>query len=115
MTFHLTLLKFAHIIRSTSSSPISPLVYDSVNMDESTAPLVESNPNIMMGKPVIVGTRITVESILERLASGESREQLLSAHPRLTEKAIDAALAFAARALRADVVYPVPGTPDKAA
>ena len=84
------------------------LVYDSDKMNEQTAPLVESNPAIMMGKPVIVGTRITVESILEKLASGESREQLLKAHPRLTEEAIDAALAFAAKALRADVVYPLP-------
>lgn len=69
--------------------------------------LIESNPNIMMGKPVIAGTRITVELILEKLAAGESKEQILSAHPRLTEEAISAALAFAAQALKADVVYPV--------
>ena len=74
--------------------------------------LIESNPAIMMGKPVIVGTRITVELILEKLAAGETTAQVLAAHPRLTEQAIRAALAFAARALRADVVYPVP---DKAA
>lgn len=80
-----------------------------VSTMEMTPPLVESNPNIMMGKPVIAGTRITVESILERLASGESREQVLAAQPRLTGEAIDAALAFAARALRADIVYPVSG------
>lgn len=69
--------------------------------------LITSNPSIMMGKPVIAGTRITVESILERLAAGETKEQLLVAHPRLTEPAIAAALAFAAQALRADVVYPI--------
>ncbi len=78
-------------------------------MNESTVSLVQSDPNIMMGKPVIAGTRITVESILEKLASGETREQLLSAHPRLTREAVDAALAFAAQALRADVIYPAPG------
>ena len=61
----------------------------------------------MMGKPVIAGTRITVELILEKLSAGESREQILSEHPRLTEEAISAALAFAAEALRADVVYPL--------
>lgn len=66
-----------------------------------------SNPNIMMGKPVIAGTRITVELILEKLAAGETVEQLLEAHPRLTLEAIQAALAFAAEALRADVVYPL--------
>jgi uncharacterized protein (DUF433 family) len=66
----------------------------------------------MMGKPVIAGTRITVESILERLGAGESIENLLDAHPRLTKDAIHAALSFAAKALRADVVYP---TSDEAA
>lgn len=70
-------------------------------------PPVVSNPNVMMGKPVIAGTRITVESILERLAAGETEEQLLSAYPRLTVEGIKAALAFAANALRNDVVYPV--------
>ncbi len=68
--------------------------------------LIVSDPQIMMGKPVIAGTRIPVDLILEKLASGETIEQLLDAHPRLTQKAIQAALAFAAEALRADVVYP---------
>lgn len=66
-----------------------------------------SDPNVMMGKPVIVGTRITVELILEKLAAGESIEQILDAHPRLTREAIQAALSFAKEALRADVIYPV--------
>jgi len=69
--------------------------------------LIVSNPTVMMGKPVIAGTRITVELILEKLAAGETVEQILDAHPRLTREAIQAALAFAAEALRADVVYPV--------
>lgn len=60
-----------------------------------------------MGKPVIVGTRITVELILEKLAAVETVEQVLEAHPRLNEKAIRAALAFAADTLRADGVYPL--------
>jgi uncharacterized protein (DUF433 family) len=68
---------------------------------------IRSDPAVMMGKPVIVGTRITVELILEKLAAGESWEQVLSEHSRLTEEAIRAALAFAAEALRADVVYPL--------
>lgn len=70
--------------------------------------LVHSDPKVMMGKPVVAGTRITVELILEKLAAGETTEQLLEAHPRLTQKAILAALAFAAQALKADVVYPIP-------
>ncbi len=71
------------------------------------AKLIESNPSIMMGKPVIAGTRISVELILEKLAAGETIEQLLEAHPRLTEEGIRAALLFASQVLRADVVYPI--------
>lgn len=70
--------------------------------------LIQSDPKVMMGKPVITGTRITVELILEKLAAGETIEQLLEAHPRLTQQAIFAALAFAAQVLKADVVYPTP-------
>ncbi len=69
--------------------------------------LIQSNPSVMMGKPVIAGTRITVELILEKLAAGETVEQILDAHPRLTKEAIQAALDFAAKALKADVVYPI--------
>ena len=68
---------------------------------------IVSNPQIMMGKPTIRDTRITVEFILESLAAGETYEQLLEAHPRLQREAILAALAFAAKALKADVIYPV--------
>ena len=68
--------------------------------------LITSNPAVMMGKPVVAGTRITVVSILERLGAGETVENLLAAHPRLTREAIQAAIAFAAEVLRADVVYP---------
>ncbi|MBW4455004.1 MAG: DUF433 domain-containing protein [Nostoc indistinguendum CM1-VF10] len=67
---------------------------------------IVSDPKIMMGKPVILGTRITVELILEKLAAGETPQQILEAHPRLTDEGIKAALAFAAQALRYDVVYP---------
>jgi uncharacterized protein (DUF433 family) len=74
-------------------------------------PMIVSDPNVMMGKPVVAGTRITVEQILEKLAAGETVEELLEAHPRLTRQAIQAALRFASEALRADVVYPI----DKAA
>ena len=73
--------------------------------------LIVSDPSVMMGKPVVVGTRITVELILEKLASGETLEQVLDAHPRLTKDGVLAALAFAAEALRADVVYPIGEAP----
>jgi uncharacterized protein (DUF433 family) len=66
--------------------------------------LIASDPGIMMGKPTIVGTRITVELILDKLAAGEAPEQILSEHPRLTPEGIRAAIAFAAEVLRTDVV-----------
>jgi uncharacterized protein (DUF433 family) len=69
--------------------------------------LIASDPNVMMGKPVVAGTRITVELILEKLGSGETIEQLLESHPRLTREAVLAALLFAAQAMRSDVLYPV--------
>lgn len=69
--------------------------------------IIVSNPAVMMGKPVITGTRIPVELIIEKLAAGETTQQILQAHPRLTEEAIRAALAFAVEVLRSDVVYPI--------
>lgn len=68
--------------------------------------IIISDPKVMMGKPVVRGTRISVELILEKLAAGESEDQILKGHPRLTVRDIRAAIAFAAEALRADVVYP---------
>ena len=59
-------------------------------------PTIVSDLAVMMGKPVVGGTRITVELILEKLASGETVEQLLEAHPQLTRAGILAALRFAA-------------------
>lgn len=56
---------------------------------------IQSDPNTMMGKPVIAGTRITVELILEKLAMDETIDQILAAHPRLTREAVLAALDFA--------------------
>ena len=58
--------------------------------------LIQSDPKIMMGKPVVAGTRITVELILEKMAAGETVEQILDAHPRLTKEAVLAAVKFAA-------------------
>ena len=71
-------------------------------------PLIVSDPKVMMGKPIVAGTRITVDLILEKLGSGESIDAVLEAHPRLTRDAVLAALRFAAQALRSEVVYPIP-------
>ena len=69
--------------------------------------MIVSDPRVLAGKPVVEGTRITVELILEKLAAGESVEEMLEAHPRLSRDAVQAALAFGADALKADVVYPL--------
>ncbi len=69
--------------------------------------LIVSDPAVMMGKPVVAGTRITVDLILEKLASGETVEQVLEAHPRLTREGVLAALDYAKRVLRSDIVYPI--------
>jgi uncharacterized protein (DUF433 family) len=65
----------------------------------------------MHGKPVVRGTRITVELILEKLGEGWTVGDLLDAYPHLTEAGIRAALTFAARALGADAIYPLPEPP----
>jgi uncharacterized protein (DUF433 family) len=69
--------------------------------------MIETNPKVMMGKPVIAGTRITVEQVLEKLAAGETIEQIVAAHPRLSRESVLAAVDFGARAPRADVIYPL--------
>ena len=69
--------------------------------------MIQSDPDVMMGKPVIAGTRITVELVLEKLGSGETVDQILQEHPKLTREGVLAAVRFGAEALRADVSYPV--------
>ena len=69
--------------------------------------VITSSPDILMGKPCIAGTRISVELILEKMAAGETIEQLLDSHPRLTQESILAALSFAASAIKSDVIYPI--------
>jgi len=68
---------------------------------------IDQRPDVMLGKPVLKGTRLTVELILERLADGSTMEDLLAAHPRLRPEHIRAALAYAAAALSCDeFVFP---------
>ncbi len=66
---------------------------------------INADPKIMFGKPVIKGTRIPVELILEKLALGESMEYLLKAYPRITREDIAACLFFAQHSVKNDVVY----------
>ena len=64
--------------------------------------LIESNPKIMLGKPVIKGTRITVELILEKLAAGETVDEILNEYSHLKREAVSSVLHFALENLRKD-------------
>ncbi|HEX6278934.1 MAG TPA: DUF433 domain-containing protein [Pyrinomonadaceae bacterium] len=63
---------------------------------------IEINPKVMVGKPVIKGTRITVELILEKLAAGYSFERIVADHPHLSVEEISSAVKFALDILRHD-------------
>ncbi|MDX2128848.1 MAG: DUF433 domain-containing protein [Chloroherpetonaceae bacterium] len=62
--------------------------------------LIDSNPQILFGKPIIKGTRIPVELILEKLSLGETVQSVLDAYPSIQEHQIRACLAFAAASLK---------------
>jgi uncharacterized protein (DUF433 family) len=64
-----------------------------------TAARIEVNPKVMLGKPVIRGTRITVELLLRKIAEGADESTLLAMYPHLTRADIQAALTYAADAL----------------
>jgi uncharacterized protein (DUF433 family) len=70
-------------------------------------PMIISDPRIMVGKPVIKGTRITVELILRKLAAGQTIEQILEDYPHITREGIIAALEFAAKSVSLERVYPI--------
>jgi uncharacterized protein (DUF433 family) len=56
---------------------------------------IEINPKVMLGKPVIRGTRITVGLVLRKLGEGATHRELLEAYPNLTENDLQAAITFA--------------------
>lgn len=66
------------------------------------------NPNILVGKPVIKGTRISVELIIDLLARGYSNEQILHQYDHITAEDIQACLGYASETLRSERVYALP-------
>ena len=68
---------------------------------------IESNSSVMLGKPVIKGTRITVALILKKLSEGATLEQLMAAYPALSVEAISAALAYASDVISNETVIAV--------
>ena len=65
---------------------------------------IQSNPNVLGGKPCIKGTRISVEFILELVASGASRDDILHAYPHLAAEDVEEALRYASHFLENEVV-----------
>jgi uncharacterized protein (DUF433 family) len=61
---------------------------------------IASDPEILVGKPTVKGTRLSVDLILDRLADGWTAEDLFQAYPRLTPEALQAVFAFAAEILK---------------
>lgn len=68
---------------------------------------IVANPRILGGKPIVEGTRLSVEHILGLLASGMSHDEIIADYPLLTEESIRAVLAYAAKALRNEIVIDV--------
>jgi uncharacterized protein (DUF433 family) len=66
---------------------------------------IESNPEKLFGKPVIVNTRIPVDLILEKLAAGDTIEDLIEAYPKITKDDIKACLLFAADSIKNEIVF----------
>jgi uncharacterized protein (DUF433 family) len=65
------------------------------------------NPKIMGGKPIVLGTRITVEQVLKLLAQGLSAKEILKDYPHLTEEDISAVLLYAAKVAGEEEIYPL--------
>ena len=71
------------------------------NSTSTSKPLIVTDPGILAGKPIIAGTRISVQLILEKLRDGWTTDDLLEDYPQLTSAQITAALDYAAHALGA--------------
>ena len=73
---------------------------------------IVANPGILGGKPIVEGTRLSVEHILGLLASGMSNQEIIADYPELSEESIRAVLAYAAQALQNDIVIEVVSSRD---
>jgi uncharacterized protein (DUF433 family) len=69
---------------------------------------IEMNPQILGGKPVIAGTRIPIELILDFLAHSWNPQKLLAEYPNLRQEDIQAAIAYASQRVQHEEIYPVP-------
>jgi len=77
-------------------------------MNENWKDKITVDPNILAGKPIIKGTRITVEFILDLLANDWTVESILENYPQLKKEDITAVLKYATEILKEEKVYPLP-------
>ena len=76
-------------------------------MDDTFLSRIETNPQVLTGKPLIRGLRISVDQILKSLAAGIEKEELLSEYPDLESEDIKACLLYAAQLVEEERVYPI--------
>jgi len=91
---------------------LNPGLYDEFKRIAMTTQRIVIDPAVMMGKPVIRGTRITVELILRRLAEGATEVELREDYPHLTTEDIRAAVAYAAASVAHEEVVLLPSATD---
>jgi len=78
-----------------------------MNTEEELLERIVVNPKIMGGKPIVKGTRITVEQVLKMLAQGLSVDEILKDYPHLSKDAVAAVLFYAAKVAGEEEIYPV--------
>ena len=69
---------------------------------------IQVDPSVLVGKPVIKGTRLAVEFIIDLLAQGWTEKQIQESYPGITHEDIQACLAYASAVLHAERVFPLP-------
>lgn len=67
------------------------------------------DPKVLVGKPVIKGTRISVELVIDLLGRGYTTQQVIEQYPHITAEDVQACLAYASQVLRSEKVYALPG------
>ena len=68
---------------------------------------IDSDPGILLGKPIVRGTRISIELILELYATGWGKEQILESYPTLTEQSLRAVFAYLTDSLKDELFFPL--------
>ncbi len=78
-----------------------------ITMENGWRERIEINPKVLVGKPIIKGTRLSVDFILELLAHGWATDKIIKNYPQIKEDDIKAALEYSAHSLRLELVYPL--------